>query len=182
MALFNMKSTGSGDSFLWDKFNHLITILNRWADTVNTYITALNTFMNITIGYAAGTFLPTVYGATTAGTWTYTTQEGEYVKVGRQVTFSIRVKIATVSGSPTGSLAVGNLPYATSSMSARTYVVMSDLVSWGTGPTTIVAYHAASGSFFTFYGLTNNATWTNVPVGNIVAGDSLIISGSYLTA
>ena len=63
--------------------------------------------------YEEGTFTPTVFGGTTAGTATYSTQIGLYTKVGRQVTVTAYINWS--SGTGTGSMNFGGLPYTTNS-------------------------------------------------------------------
>jgi hypothetical protein len=58
-----------------------------------------------------GTWTPTLYGFTTAGTNTYTTQTGRYYKQGNLVTLQATVVISAVDASMSGALLVGNLPY-----------------------------------------------------------------------
>jgi hypothetical protein len=60
--------------------------------------------------YVEATFSPTVVGSTTAGTATYATQLGRYTKIGRVISFSLRV--AYSAGSGTGNLRIGGLPAA----------------------------------------------------------------------
>jgi hypothetical protein len=60
--------------------------------------------------YVEATFSPTIVGSTTAGTATYSTQLGRYTKIGRLVTFSLRV--VYTGGTGTGNLRVGGLPTA----------------------------------------------------------------------
>jgi hypothetical protein len=59
--------------------------------------------------YEEGTFTPTVYGGTTAGTTNYLSQIGLYTKIGRVVHFMIYVDWNSQSG--TGTLNVGDLPF-----------------------------------------------------------------------
>lgn len=65
--------------------------------------------------YEEGTWTPNVYGATTAGTTTYTTQLGTYTKVGRLVTCQLECAWSAQTG--LGSLRIGNLPYTVGSSS-----------------------------------------------------------------
>jgi hypothetical protein len=65
--------------------------------------------------YEEGTFTPIISGATTAGTGTYTTQVGRYTKIGRLVTFQLRVAWTAHTG--TGGVLVGGLPFTSSSVS-----------------------------------------------------------------
>ena len=59
--------------------------------------------------YEEGTFDPTIYGGTTAGTVTYVNRHGQYVKVGHLV--HVQVYLHWNSGTGTGTLRVGNLPF-----------------------------------------------------------------------
>jgi hypothetical protein len=59
--------------------------------------------------YEEGTFTPTIAGTTTAGTGTYTTQDGQYIKVGRVVTF--RAHVVWTAHTGTGNILVGGLPF-----------------------------------------------------------------------
>ena len=60
--------------------------------------------------FVVGTFLPTVSGTTSAGTATYTQQNGNYVKLGNLIFYWFVV--VWNSGTGTGSLLLSNLPFA----------------------------------------------------------------------
>lgn len=62
--------------------------------------------------YRMGTFNPTVFGSTTAGTYTYTTQSGTYQRIGNVVTFQINV--VWTAGTGVGQLCIGKLPFTPS--------------------------------------------------------------------
>jgi hypothetical protein len=66
--------------------------------------------------YEEGTFTPIIVGGTTAGTATYTSQTGQYTKIGNRVLISIR--IGYNSGTGTGTLNIGGLPFTTDSAGA----------------------------------------------------------------
>jgi hypothetical protein len=63
--------------------------------------------------YEEGTFTPTISGGITAGTTTYTTQTGNYTKIGRLVTATIKVAYSAATG--TGTLSIGNFPFTAAS-------------------------------------------------------------------
>ena len=63
--------------------------------------------------YEEGTFTPTIYGTSTAGTTTYFQQAGTYTKIGRVVTVQIFLNITNQTG--TGSLRLGGLPFTSGS-------------------------------------------------------------------
>ena len=65
--------------------------------------------------YEEGTFTPTVLGGTSAGTYTYTAQSGNYTKIGRLVMASFQITINAVSAAGSGSLLLGGFPFDPSS-------------------------------------------------------------------
>ncbi len=60
--------------------------------------------------YEEGTFTPTYVGGTTAGTTTYTSRGGVFIRIGKMVVFFIN--IITSAGTGTGQPTVGGLPYS----------------------------------------------------------------------
>lgn len=60
--------------------------------------------------YEEGTWTPTVIGATTAGTASYSTRNGRYTKIGRIV--KIELYVNWNSGTGTGDLQISGLPFA----------------------------------------------------------------------
>jgi hypothetical protein len=60
--------------------------------------------------YEEGTFTPTIIGTSAAGTGTYTTQLGNYTKVGRIVTCDISLVWTAHTG--TGNIDIGGLPFS----------------------------------------------------------------------
>ena len=62
--------------------------------------------------YEEGTFTPEIGGGTTAGSITYSVQQGRYTKVGRQVTLYIRIQYTAFSGS-SGAIQIKGFPFAT---------------------------------------------------------------------
>jgi hypothetical protein len=67
------------------------------------------TSANLLNDYEEGTWTPTYYGSSTAGTTTYVTQTGNYTKVGRQVTAICQLSISAATG--TGEVRIGGLPF-----------------------------------------------------------------------
>ena len=58
-----------------------------------------------------GTWTPTLYGSTTAGTNTYSTQTGTYYKDGGIVTVNAQIVISAKDAAMAGGIFVGNLPF-----------------------------------------------------------------------
>lgn len=62
--------------------------------------------------YANGTtWTPTIRGAGTAGTPTYSVQQGRYIRTGEHVSVTWRVSWSAFAGTPTGQLQVTGLPF-----------------------------------------------------------------------
>ena len=88
--------------------------------------------------YEEGTFTPTAIGASTAGTTTYTAQNGYYTKIGRQVNVTLLVAWSALTG--TGNLSIQGLPFTIANLTQNYPVgaVSTDNLNWS-GGTTIVA-------------------------------------------
>jgi hypothetical protein len=63
--------------------------------------------------YEEGSFTPVVVGSSSAGTATYSAQNGRYVKIGRAVNFNLYCDWS--AGTGTGNLHIGGLPYVADS-------------------------------------------------------------------
>jgi hypothetical protein len=97
--------------------------------------------------YEQGTFTPTAFGQSSAGTTTYANQEGWYTKIGRQVHVDLVINWSAMTG--TGDLLFGGLPFTIPELSAQYYPVAVVLVSglnWG------------GGSYIVVQGLQNTST------------------------
>ena len=68
--------------------------------------------------YEEGTFTPTLFGATTAGTYTPATSVGTYTKIGRTVNIHVTLSNITVTSVGSGVLLCGGLPFASSNTSS----------------------------------------------------------------
>ena len=65
--------------------------------------------------YEEGYWTPVVYGTTTAGTCTYGSQLGRYIKIGKMVTISCAISYTSHTG--TGSIGISGLPYVSINVS-----------------------------------------------------------------
>lgn len=83
--------------------------------------------------YEEGTFTPTAFGVTTAGTTTYSGQNGYYTKIGRQVTVSLYLSYTSMTG--TGTLKIGGLPFAIGNLTENYPVgsCIASAVNWTGG-------------------------------------------------
>ena len=122
--------------------------------------------------YEEGTFLPVVEGSSTAGSATYSTQIGRYTKVGRLVTFNLRV--IYTGGTGTGNLRVAGLPFTTGF--GANYAIYSENIALTAGYIAV----SSSASSVTSIGIDQIPTGGGGALGvpYDAAGD-IQISGSY---
>ena len=87
--------------------------------------TAVNNVMAV---YEEGTFTPTLFGSSSAGTTTYSAQSGNYTKIGNVVTVWATVMITAATG--TGNLNFGGLPFTIKNLAVGSFLISSASASW----------------------------------------------------
>lgn len=85
---------------------------------------ALSLGMDAMSDYETGDWTPTLYGTTTAGTTTYTTQTGNYEKIGGLVYVSFVLAWTNLTG--TGNARIGGLPFTAASLTGQPRHAFSD--------------------------------------------------------
>jgi hypothetical protein len=119
----------------------------------------------------SGTFTPTYYGSTTAGTTTYTFQRGTYRTEGDILFFSARISWTGATG--TGSAVVGGLPIVSRATNDSSFVVLAlNHTFTGSG---MIGYMYGSVNVFQFVSPISGGT-ANVAIDT--AGE-ILISGFY---
>ena len=112
--------------------------------------------------YEEGTWTPAI--SNTGYTFTYSTQEGQYTKIGRLITLRFRIVVTARSGSASGGHPIINLPITSDgSMDGGNfrYVMPSELVVHKVGTTTS---SGAKTLLFGGFGNSNTANfWVNNP-------------------
>jgi hypothetical protein len=120
-----------------------------------------NTASNVLDDYEEGTWTPTIYGATTAGTTTYFQQLGTYTKVGRLVTVQIFLNITGQTGA--GAMRLGGFPF-TSGAGANTFPFFP-----------AVGNLAMSAGYYPVFSLKGNDTFCHMEQGPTGGGTLQII-------
>lgn len=64
--------------------------------------------------YDKGTFTPVIRGSSTAGTQTYSTQRGQYIRIGDMVWCWIKLVMSAKDGTTAGDLQIAGLPFTSS--------------------------------------------------------------------
>ena len=149
-------------------------LINETADPVN-FASGIKIGGNETLQvYDEGTFTPTIFGGSTAGTATYAYQVGEYTRIGNKVYFSLAVSFSSHTG--TGSLNVGALPFTSK---LRTNMVWSQTLNMQniayTGPVLVGSILSASNSVQCSQ-IAITGTTTSVP---IAASGFISVTGFY---
>jgi hypothetical protein len=65
--------------------------------------------------YEEGTFTPTLIDNSSNQPTSYGNRVGTYTKIGNQVTIQVYLAVATVGGTISGSVSIGNMPFTSSS-------------------------------------------------------------------
>jgi hypothetical protein len=125
--------------------------------------------------YEEGTFSPTLYGASSAGTTTYATVTGTYTKVGNRCTINFVCSVTATTG--TGSLRLGGLPF--SSSGENTTALMINNLNWG-GGTYLMAYVGDNDTFARVYYIGDDNTWQQQQITN--EAQHFIFTLTYQTA
>ncbi len=141
LSLSNVSMTGSSSTINTSTVSSFPTVFggikfNKESDTLNTYV--------------VGTFTPTIVG-TVAGTTTYSTQVGNYVKIGNIVTVSATLVGTGATG--TGSNIIGGFPFTSKNATTNYYgsILIVNAAGWTWPALTTSAYalittNAATGS------------------------------------
>lgn len=135
--------------------------------------------------YEEGTFNPTLdtdsvgFGAVTYNASRF----GIYTKIGRLVTFSLRLATDSVTiGSASGNVIVGGLPFTASSAGVQA-VTISYSQAWTTSNPTSSLVLPSTTSLGTYFRSTSASASTNTLVANVATGaaaNDVAISGSYI--
>jgi hypothetical protein len=128
--------------------------------------------------YEEGSWTPTLtFGGTEAS---YTTQNGNYTKIGNRVTFSAYIALSAV-GAGTGDAVIGGLPFTCANETGASSPVTLSLfdVAFADTPQANVSQNAIT---IAMYEVLNNGTRTTLAHTDFKASTILRISGSYKVA
>jgi len=130
--------------------------------------------------YEEGTFTPTVFGGSNAGTAGSGQRVGKYTKIGRQVNVQMKVDYQSHTGS--GELRFGNLPFTsgTNTPSEATGTLMiSDVDINGSRPH-LTLYMSGGVTYCQIFQSGDNIGWSSVDVTNEIAAFRLSLT--YFTS
>jgi hypothetical protein len=127
--------------------------------------------------YEEGTFTPTAFGTTAAGTTTYVAQTGSYTKVGDTVHVDIYISWSAMTG--TGDLRIGGLPFTSSS--ASNYYATGTIVpllgfTWPSGKTQLNPIIDASATAMSIYGSATDSNSDGAATDNEIVALAITIT------
>jgi len=137
--------------------------------------------------YEEGTFTPGFTGSTTAPSGVnYFSRNGYYIKIGRQVSVSMWLDLQSWSSAPTGTAAIGGLPFTSSNVTNGYHAfTVGYSAGFNTDNAPQAVFVGANQSILT---LSKNATsdsrnnlLTGVVSASMNGTESIIVSGTYFT-
>lgn len=120
------------------------------------------------ISYAKGTYTPTYLGGTTAGVTTYTTQQGAWIRIGKQITVTGTIVWTAATG--TGNAQI-SLPFAAANVANQNFAGSLRNVSVTFANGTPQLQLASAGTVMLMQSPLTNAASTPVAIeaaGNII--------------
>lgn len=92
--------------------------------------------------YEYGTFTPEIFGAGTAGTNTYSTQEGRYIRIANLVYISVNATLSAKDANMSGGVRIRGLPFTPSGVAPAPSVTLGrvDFVTFPSNAKQIVPY------------------------------------------
>jgi hypothetical protein len=140
---------------------------------------------NLLDDYEEGTFTPTLTGASTPGTGqAYTTQQGNYTKIGNVVNFNINLDLSSV-GTAAGTLQIEGLPFtAADTAGSQQAAVIGNLdhIDLTAGKTWAAPLIIDNAAYLIILEHGDAAAGAGITVSQFGGSLAITISGSYIAA
>jgi len=125
--------------------------------------------------YEEGTWTPTIYGSTSAGTGTYSFQLGKYTRIGRVVYVTMNIVWTAHTG--TGNLLIGGLPFTTANdNSYNPAMTLTDSLTLGALNTAVAAFSKNNTFMYMYQQPAGGGAFTSVAMDTAA---QVLISGFY---
>jgi len=130
--------------------------------------------------YEEGTFTPVLVGTTTAGTGTYSVQNGFYTKIGHKVFIQITLRWSAHTG--TGNMKITGLPFSSSGSGVNpvTYICYFNNIALTASNYPLALQDQGTSEILLRQGPTGGGAATNIPIDT--AGDIEGMTGNYFVA
>jgi len=136
--------------------------------------------------YEEGTFTPTLYYVSGTSGVAYSIQQGRYTKVGRNVSFQMRIQLSN-KGSGNNNIRLGGLPFTPSTSGVDyDYFLITAVIGMNLGSGTIIPFAQMedySAGRITLYSYDYSSSSNYGTIGNSQVTDTLYIGlqGNYVT-
>lgn len=131
--------------------------------------------------YEEDSFTPTVTGAGTPPTVSYSTQVGRFVRIGRLVTVECRLAFSSISGG-SGGVRIGGLPYPCAAAAANLGSLALHLAGtpWPSNRTQTVAFPQVGETAFGINAVGSSQTASAVLVTDFSTSTLILLGGTYI--
>ena len=128
-----------------------------------------------------GSWTPVVAGSSVAGSQTYLSQVGRWIKDGDLVTFWANVQTLTIGGTIAGNVTITGLPFTSSNISNFNQGVnaIGGNITLSGGATSLAAFIAPNSAVISVDQQGSGIALTALPVSGLGTTSFFIISGSY---
>lgn len=134
---------------------------------------------------ASGSFVPTLVGAGTAGTFTYVADVNivEWTRIGNRLFFNGRAQISAIAVAPTGAVSIAGFPYAGVSDATMAIAGGASVFFWtaniAAGYTQLGGQIANGGSAMTLIKTGDNIVAATLDGTEVLATSQFRFEGSY---
>jgi hypothetical protein len=131
--------------------------------------------------YSEGAWTPTLYGATTAGTHTYASQLGSYVKINKFITCWGQITLSAKDPAMAGNVRIGGLPFIAENSGVQGVVQFGFInnLDFGTGEMYLTGYAASNTQYCVLLFTKDNTAAAQVQPTAIQATTTLVFCVQY---
>lgn len=159
----------------------LAGVSHKWINTISTsgVPSASQPATTDLSDVSSGTWTPVLYGATTAGSNTYSAQNGTYQVVGNLVYFSFTMVLTATSGM-VGSALISGLPFpVNSSVNALSFSTFFANIVLTASSVSLWSYCTGGSSFFYLFEVNVTGGANQLPSTAIANNSQIYVSGWY---
>ena len=131
----------------------------------------------------SGTFVPTLFGSTTPGVHTYSTQTGFWRRTGSIVHFTLFIILSLRDVAMAGDVRIGGLPFTVIPIGhGAVSIGFVTFAKLSAGKIAWMGLALADTKYISMREAGNNNGLTSLPAANITDNTGFIISGTYFTS
>jgi hypothetical protein len=178
----NLKISKRNFNVIENEVNNFGTQINSFAPHLSDLVTDADGAHGLKI--EKGSFTPKIAGATVAGSNTYATQSGHYIKIGDMVYLSIYIVLTALDAALSGTIIINGLPFSVANLPSN-YInanVLFSNVDIGTGYTAMSGYIESTQARIILQKLGNNVAMTSLNQANLKANSIFMINLAYRIA